>query len=58
MKATNINWAQVRVTMEWNRKMANAERENGNEKRASEYDEAAAELQGALDYRGEALYDR
>ena len=53
-----IDWAQVKATLDWTRKMAHAERENGSEKRAAEYDETAAELQGALDYRGEAQYDR
>jgi len=58
MKAFHqIDWAQVRVTLEWHRKMAHSLREAGREKTAQEHDVLAQELQSALDYRGEALYE-
>ena len=52
-----IDWAQVRTTLDWNKQMAASCRASGREKTAQEYDAMAAELQSALDYRGEALYE-
>jgi hypothetical protein len=52
-----IDWKQVRAALAWNRRMAQISRAAGREERAREYDEMAQELQSALDYRGEALYE-